>query len=413
MDWTETNNYLKGIVNNLSNLNDPVRVAAFDLDDTIIHKPRGKSHNNKWQFFKNKEIITSKIKELVDDNYIIVIFTNQSGMNNGKNFNKCKWRQAMNDLMNFMMSSVKKYYFAVYVAKSYDLYRKPNIGLWEQMKNDLAEEFNLKKVRISAKSFFCGDAAGRTAPSKYRKILYPKSLTGDFADTDRKFALNIGILFLTPEQFFEKDANEEEYELSGIDPVELMNEAIDNNNDNDNDNNNNNNNNEYEFEPRNKEMIIMVGPPGSGKSEFVKKFILPHKYVHINQDTCRIKTKCLSLTETALKKKKSIVIDNTNSNVLSRMDYTSLAKNHGYKHIRAIVMNTDIAIAKHLNNVRHVYSAGKQSKINKIVYNIFKNNYVKPIKTEYFDKIETIDFVFDSEKLEDPKWKRIFLRYSE
>ena len=113
------------------------------------------------------------------------------------------------------------------------------------------------------------------------------------------------------------------------------------------------------------------------------------------------------------REKKCVVIDNTNPDVLSRMDYTSLAQEYGYDHIRAIVMNTDDSIAKHMNNVRHVYSNGAIPKINNIAYRIFKKNYVKPQKSEHFDEIETVDFVFDPEYLDDPIWKKIFLKWSE
>ena len=66
----------------------------------------------------------------------------------------------------------------------------------------------------------------------------------------------------------------------------------------------------------------MVGPPGSGKTEFVKKYILSHEheheYVHINQDILKTKKKCLQITEDALTKNKSVVIDNTNPDVETR-----------------------------------------------------------------------------------------------
>lgn len=39
-------------------------------------------------------------------------------------------------------------------------------------------------------SFYCGDAAGRKGPPK------------DFSDTDLKFAINVKLPFLTPEEYF-------------------------------------------------------------------------------------------------------------------------------------------------------------------------------------------------------------------
>lgn len=422
MDWSETNNFLKGIKNNLEELHDPVRIASFDLDDTIIHRPSNKDTQEKWKLIDST--IVDKIANLVEDNYIIIIFTNQGGMSVSKNFDKPKWRKAMNELANFLMSKVKNsvYYFAVYVAKKYDLYRKPNIGLFEQMKIDLKDEFNLNKVRISAKSFFCGDAAGRISNSVFKKKIYPSSKkAGDFSDTDRKFALNLGINFLTPEDFFLKKSPKMAYKMLGLDPakfLEIINnpdethrltvnlvsgktEIIDIKLD------------DYEFIPRKKELIIMVAPAGAGKTEFVKKYILPYGYIHINQDTCKTKSKCLVQTQNALEKKQSVVIDNTNPDILTRMAYTTLAIDNGYKHIRALVINTPDVIANHLNNVRHVYTNGSVPKINKIAHNIFKKNYVKPLKSEHFDKIESVDFVFDKDQLQDHLWEKIFLKWSE
>lgn len=398
MNWIETNNYLKGIVNNSKKINDPIRVAAFDLDDTIIHRPKGKLAGEKWKLLNSA--IVDKIADLIKSKYIIVIFSNQSGMSTGKNFNKVKWRKAMNDLSKILVSKIKNnnYYIAVYVAKNYDLYRKPNIGLWQQMKLDLAENFHLDKIAISNKSFFVGDAAGRTSAGPYKKKIYPSSNKGDFSDTDRKFALNIGIKFMTPEEFFMTDPPEMEYILSGIDHNKIINAVV---------------KDEYEFVPRKKELIVLVGVPGSGKTEFAKKYIEPYGYVSVNKDLCKTKKKCMDMAREALEGGKSVVIDGTNPDVLSRMEYTSLAQEYGYKHIRCIIINTDIELAKHLNNVRHVYSNGEIPKISDIVYNIFRKNYVKPQKSEHFDVIETVNFAFDKDKLNDPLWKKIFMKYSE
>lgn len=395
MEWSENNSYLKLILYTINSLPDPTRIAAFDLDDTLIQKPK---KDREWELLDKS--IPQKIAELVHDKYLIIIFSNQAGMSINKNFDKKKWKKEMEKFYEILFSKTKdKYYFAVYVAKKYDLYRKPNIGLWQQMKIDLMEEFKVNNIRISKKSFYCGDAGGRISSSIFKKKIYPTSLKGDFSDTDIKFALNIGINFITPEELLLVNTPKMVYKLSGIDPKKLLEELEEQP--------------EYHFHPRKKELIILVGIPGSGKTEFYKKYIAPYKYVHINQDICKTKVKCLKLAKVAFEKGKSVVVDATNPDVLSRMQYTSLAKKYGYKHIRAIIMDTSIDIAKHLNNVRHVYSNGNIPKITNIAYGVFRKNFVRPQKSEYFDKIENIGFIFDKAKLEDPIWKKIFMRYSE
>jgi bifunctional polynucleotide phosphatase/kinase len=92
----------------------------------------------------------------------------------------------------------------VLAATAGDQYRKPGIGLYEL----LLQLYEAKGLEVGTfwissprdqrtntfpldvdleNSFYVGDAAGRA---------------GDHNDTDRKFAINAGLTFYTPEQYF-------------------------------------------------------------------------------------------------------------------------------------------------------------------------------------------------------------------
>src|SRR5690606_8915296 len=132
-------------------------------------------------------------------------------------------------------------------AKKHDMYRKPNTGMWTLMKNDIIQEFDLEKLDISKKSFFCGDAGGRIRPSILKKKMHPSSTTGDFSDTDLKFALNTGVKYITPEEFYLINDPNKDYCISGFDPEKFI-------------SSNKSKKIKYEFVPRKKELVIMVGP---------------------------------------------------------------------------------------------------------------------------------------------------------
>jgi bifunctional polynucleotide phosphatase/kinase len=77
----------------------------------------------------------------------------------------------------------------VFLATRDDLNRKPRVNAWTRMVEMLKPDGSVTK----GESFYCGDAAGRPKAAGRAK---------DFAATDYKFALNLGVPFLTPEALF-------------------------------------------------------------------------------------------------------------------------------------------------------------------------------------------------------------------
>lgn len=71
---------------------------------------------------------------------------------------------------------------------------------------DLFIELN-GKVDLK-KSFYCGDAAGRKDGKKK-----------DFSDSDLKFALNVGVKFLTPQNLFLGD--KKTVQVQGFNPITI------------------------------------------------------------------------------------------------------------------------------------------------------------------------------------------------
>ena len=140
MEWTDRPSVLAHIDNSIEELNDIVRIAAFDLDDTLLVYRKGKQMSNAILL---DDSLPGKIEELINDNYAIVIFSNQSGMSK-KTFPLPEWKEKVRKLKKILFKNIQtEYYFAIYAAKTCDMYRKPNVGMWEMMKNDIQELYGL------------------------------------------------------------------------------------------------------------------------------------------------------------------------------------------------------------------------------------------------------------------------------
>jgi bifunctional polynucleotide phosphatase/kinase len=117
-----------------------------------------------------------------------------------------------------------------------------------------------------ANSFYVGDAAGRE---------------GDWADKDKVVAAKIGVQFYTPEEVFplEKQKMNEEQEKS--------------------------------LAHTEKEVVIMVGYPGSGKSTIVKTMLETNNYVRIDGDLLKTPERMIREAEKHIATN-SVVFDATN-----------------------------------------------------------------------------------------------------
>lgn len=121
------------------------------------------------------------LKEVHEAGYAVVIVSNQAINSTALK----KWKRKI----SLIAAALPDVPFRLYAATAKDSYRKPMPGIWYEIER--AARMDGIEIDKSS-SFFVGDAAGR----QFQKG------KGDFASTDRKWSLNVGIKFYTPEEYF-------------------------------------------------------------------------------------------------------------------------------------------------------------------------------------------------------------------
>ncbi|KAI0928143.1 hypothetical protein AcV5_005807 [Taiwanofungus camphoratus] len=360
---------------NLSAENRP-KVAAFDLDGCIIQSsfPKKGKAASPPQFQWWRPGIPLKLKEIHDSGYSVVIITNQAL----RSAALAEWRKKI-PLIGAALPDVP---FRLLAATAHDGFRKPIPGMWYELERIFARD----KVQIDKEaSFFVGDAAGRP---------------DDHAGTDRKWALNVGIPFFTPEEYFLK-LHPAPYALTGFHtsslPTNLPRVTP---------------TSTPLLPPRNKtpEIVLFVGYPSLGKSSFYRKRFQSEGYVHVNQDTLRTREKCIKATREAIEEGNSCVVDNTNRNAETRKYYVDLAKKLDAP-IRCVVFNGSLELAWH-NNLYRAFNlppslAAKESKRGLLPYSAFTSfraQYEEPQLTEGFTEIKKVNWIFEGNEEERWRW---------
>lgn len=184
----------------------PLQVAAFDMDGTIITTKSGRvfpKDDSDWKFLYNTTVQKLQLFFEQNDNFKFVIITNQAGMSSGKTS-----LAGMKKKIETIVSQLAIPCIA-FIVPGRNEYRKPMTGTWKV----LTAEFNEAVEPNQTESFFCGDAAGRKK---------------DHSVSDRLFALNLGIKFKTPEEFF-MGQRPQEYTMPLFNPKKVL-ESLPNNN---------------------------------------------------------------------------------------------------------------------------------------------------------------------------------------
>ncbi|XP_005090552.1 bifunctional polynucleotide phosphatase/kinase [Aplysia californica] len=353
------------------------KIAGFDIDGTIIITKSGRTFptdSSDWQVAYGDTF--RKLKSLHADGHKIVFFTNQLGVAKGKT--------KIEDLKTKIENIISKLQVPVqaFVATHEGKYRKPCDGMWKKLKHEYNGGVNLDL----SSSLYVGDAAGRPkdwAPKKKK----------DFSLSDRLFAINVGLKFHTPEEFF-LGQKEAPYTMPVFDPRKLRSdvEAVPQG---------------CDLDSKSKEIILLVGFPASGKSHFASHILKPKGYECVNRDTLGTWQKCVKKAKESLVHSK-VVVENTNLTKEERARYVELAKD-AHVPCRCFLFTTTIEHCRHNERFRQLIDKS-HAKINEMIFHQIKNKYQEPSMNEGFSKIVNINFVpkFSSTSLE-AQYKKFLL----
>ncbi|KAK4058322.1 Golgi transport complex subunit 4 [Microbotryomycetes sp. JL221] len=390
----------------LPNLWEPAKkVLALDIDGTLITTKTGNNFprdETDWKFWDLA--VTRKLDQARQQGFSIVFFSNQAT----KPVKQEQFKIKMRHIGERLRLTGHDFPFKCYAAFGYDKFRKPAPGMWDAFISSPAAHPALDL----AQSKFVGDAAGRLHRGLPRKR--------DHSDSDRKFAMNIGLTFMTPEEFFLDGKADPEFDLLGWDPrtydhtrplylpthVPLATPFP-------------------EFGQRQPEVVIFVGPPGAGKTTLYQTHFAPLDYAHVlrpsadhdsaidddqNQDTLKTRQKCLDAVRQHLSTTppRSCVVDNTSPSLSVRSEYINLVRNEfPQAQVRIVYFDAPIELGRHNSAYRAMDDSSGRGALPDIAFSTYRSRFEMPKQeVEDFDMIHTVSFRFDGDAVALAKWAR-------
>lgn len=138
-------------------------------------------------------------------------------------------------------------------------------------------------------------------------------------------------------------------------------------------------------------LVILVGPPGSGKSTRAKAIIAAQEHqqdwCYVNQDT-QGKDEHREIFMQAIYDKKNIVVDRMNFNVKQRERYIEPAQAYGY-HVEIHVIHENYETCYKRCMMRENHPTVKTAEDARSALDFFFKNYEKPMVDEYDELIES------------------------
>lgn len=352
------------------------KVAAFDFDFTLVCTKTDKTFpmdQHDWKLFDSN--LPKYIKQLDNDGYCFVIISNQLGISKGK--------ADVNMIKNRFNNSLKTINVpcSILIATDDDIYRKPMIGLWQYFQKNIHNS----SVPIDLEnSFFVGDAAGR------KKTAIKKA---DHSSSDLMFALNCKLKFLLPEEFCESMKRNTKFKPNMFVSDKCFRFNVDEKENKSLLTNRITNENISQLSailPSEPHCIIFVGISGSGKTTFFNNhFQSMTNYVHINMDKLKTKQACVSLLEKSMKERKNCIVDNTNLDKKSRMEWIDRCKKN---HYRSLIFYFQLPLPHifHNNKFRHITNLNK-SVSDVVIYG--QNKKFEPLTEEECPAQYIVNFI--------------------
>lgn len=370
------------------------KVAAFDIDWCIIRTISGRlfaESPSDWEFWCPS--VRDKLREMAGLGYQLVFFTNQAGLLKSKE-KLLGWTKKIDNIIAAL--GLDNQICVLAALQKRGEFRKPRTGMWHFFTSHLTTG----KTSL-AQSFFVGDAAGRPKAPRHKK---------DFSCSDLKFALNLGVQFFVPEQFFLNSSSPRDCDRSlasmGFDPKQHWKQY-------------------YEAEQKllnraktqqpskkkrraatatqtipmstnRQEMVLIVGSPASGKSTLTVNTLRQYpKIVRVNQDTLKTRARCLKAVGAALDEGKSVIVDNTNRDKATRAKYVHLATQRKVP-CRCVWLQTTKEESLHLNAYRGSFgTVGEKGKrqVPDVVMHTYYKRMEPPEMSEGFQSIDNMIFV--------------------
>jgi bifunctional polynucleotide phosphatase/kinase len=376
------------------------KMVCFDMDGCVIDTKSGAKfatdYITDWRLW-HTEAVAEKFRELYEEGAYLCLISNQSGVAN----KKVKWTDIEPKVRAIVQALGVPVDFICCPAESgTSVFRKPNIGAWQFMQHHRCPN------AVHSESCYVGDAAGRPAQGKLRKK--------DFADSDYKLALNLGVTFYTPERYFLGDMSPYHNNLPVPDPstsklcygggdhnmmasggggsgCAVIPDEV--------------------YNPPGSgtgtEIVLLVGPAGTGKSTFARTLQAKAKgmvrYSIVTQDELGSRNACKAAAERTLSCGGSVIVANTNLDVNVRNEWVRLAGSvgmiaEGGCRIRCVVLTTSKDTAM-LQTCYRMLSPSTPAVDRRQVHRIAIHSHYKtlrenpPVMREGFYRIDEVPWV--------------------